>query len=141
MKRFAFLFIWINLVFLALPGFGQEKNKPSLKAKSLNKEIIGVWALVSKATDIPLSNNRLKFIIDGHWSLTQADSITKVTTVHHGGTYTLKGDSYSEKVEYANANTARFIESVAKFNIKIDKDIIYLTGIDNPWNEIWKRIK
>ncbi|MFD2933802.1 hypothetical protein [Spirosoma flavum] len=133
------LFTGLVLCVLTTPVLSQSKTvRPR---SSLSKDIIGVWALVDKSTSKVSAGNRLKLIVDRHWSLTQADSVSHVTTVHHGGTYTLTDSIYSERVEYANPNTARYIDTIAKFSIQIKGNSMYLKGIDNPWNEIWKRIR
>jgi hypothetical protein len=75
------------------------------------------------------------------WSITQTDPQTSVTIFHHGGTYTLKGDEYIEKVEYANENTKSYIGNVNRFRIKFEGDTFSQIGIENPWKEIWQRVK
>ncbi|GAB3900400.1 hypothetical protein [Spirosoma agri] len=105
------------------------------------KDIVGVWALVNKVTDTPISGSRLKFILDNRWSLTQADTTTGAVIYHHGGSYTYDGKIYTEQVEFANPNTASYVRSTAKFTVQIDDTIMTLIGIDNPWNEIWVRLK
>lgn len=73
--------------------------------------------------------------------MTQADTMSHVTMFHHGGSYTLADSTYSEKVEYANSNTASYIGTTNLFSVRINKNIMYLKGIDNPWNEVWKRVR
>ena len=64
-----------------------------------------------------------------------------MTIFHHGGTYTLNGDEYVETVEYANESTKELIKQTFKFTIKIEGDTLTQTGIGNPYNEVWKRVK
>lgn len=59
---------------------------------------------------------------------------------HHGGTYTLTGNEYSETVQYANSSTKNLIGNTFKFTIKVEGDALTLIGIENPWNEVWKRL-
>ena len=136
--RIVVFLMLVGALFISSSSFAQSKMT---KTPSYSKTIMGVWALVDKVTDVPTAGSRLKFILDGHWTLTQNDSTTGLVAFHHGGSYTLEGKTYTEHVEYANSNTASYIKSTAKFNIQIQDNIMTLTGIGNPWNEIWKRIK
>ena len=62
---------------------------------------------------------------------------------HHGGTYALSDDTYTETVDYANESTAFLIKKTLKFKIKIDGDTYTQTALspDNPFTEVWKRAK
>lgn len=124
---------------LATPGLSQAKK--ARPRSTLSKEIIGVWALLDKPTGTVSAGSRLKFIMDGHWSMTQADSMSHVTVFHHGGIYTLADSTYREIVGYANTNTAGYIGTETTFLIRIQGDRMHLTGIGNPWNEVWKRLR
>lgn len=124
---------------LSIAAFSQSKTvRPKA---NLSKEIIGVWALVDKPTDTASAGSRLKFIVNGHWSMTQADTMSHVTTFHHGGSYTLADSTYSETIGYANNNTANYIGSTTVFSVRIKGNTLYLKGIGNPWNEVWKRLR
>ena len=46
-----------------------------------------------------------------------------------------------ETVEYANESTKELIKQTFKFTIKIEGDTLTQTGIGNPYNEVWKRVK
>jgi hypothetical protein len=50
-----------------------------------------------------------------HWLVTQPEPETGKVVFHHGGTYTLDGDSYVETIEYATENTADQIKKTYKF--------------------------
>jgi hypothetical protein len=119
--------------------FGQ--SKPARIKTNLANEIGGVWALVDKPTDIASPKSRLKFIINGYWGMTQADTMSHVTTFHHGGRYTLADSTYRETIDYATGNTASYIGTTTVFSIQIKGNTMYLTGVGNPWNEIWKRLQ
>jgi hypothetical protein len=123
----------------------QEKPAtPGEKQSPLAKALLGTWILAGAPGDsgeAPASGGRLKFCTGRHWMITQADPQTGVTIYHHGGSYTLNGNEYAETVEYANENTKELIKQTFKFTIKIDGDMLTQTGIDNPFNEVWKRAK
>ena len=98
--------------------------------------IQGAWQL-----SFPDGSRRIKFISDGQWTITQANPKTGAVVFHHGGSYTLDGNTYIEKVEFANPSTAGLIGNEHKFEVTIEGDTIHQKGIGNPWTEDWKRIK
>jgi len=97
--------------------------------------IQGAWSL-----SLPNGAKRIKFIADGQWTITQADPATGAVVFHHGGTYTLDGGTYIEKVEFANSSTTGLIGKEHKFELTIEGNVIHQKGIGNPWTEDWKRI-
>jgi beta-lactamase regulating signal transducer with metallopeptidase domain len=109
------------------------------------KDLVGTWLLVGEngAVSNPSGRlSRLKFITETHWTITQADKKTRVVIFHGGGTYTLDGNRYVEKVEFANEINSEGLGKKAIFEIKLDGDILHLHGIEGtPWQEDWKRIK
>ena len=148
----------------------QDKETPSSSAASkLAKDLIGTWVLVGTPDEVseppaagleivkeedgddeetpdevgepPAAGWRLKFFTGRHWLITQADPKTGVVIYHHGGTYTLDGDEYAEKIEYANKNTESLIKQTLKFKIKVERDTYTQIGVGNSYNEVWKRLK
>jgi thiol-disulfide isomerase/thioredoxin len=106
----------------------------------LAKDLIGTWVLVGEPGNADeIAGSRLKFLTGRYWTITEADPTTGLTIYHHGGTYTLEGDKYTETVEYANPSTSNLINQSFQFAIKIDGDTLTQTGIGNPWTEKWKR--
>jgi hypothetical protein len=121
----------------------EDNAAVAAQTSPLSKRFVGTWILVGKPGKVgeaPASGGRLKFLTGSHWTVTQADPETGVTVFHHGGTYSLEGDQYTETVEYANQNTAELLKKTFKFTIKIEGDTMTQTGIGNPWTEVWKRL-
>jgi hypothetical protein len=123
----------------------QDKETPSSSAASkLAKDLIGTWILVGAPDEVgepPAAGGRLKFFTGKHWTITQADPKTRVVLYHHGGTYTLDGDEYVEKIKYATKETEQLINQTFKFKIKLERDTYTQIGIGNPYTEVWKRLK
>lgn len=120
-----------------------KRLKPQGSLSSpLAQSLTGTWAYLGKPgeTNAVPQTNRLKFCAGGYWCDTEMDQKTGVVVVHHGGYYSLKGDKYVETCQYANPTTMDLIGEEVKFNIKIEGDRLTLTGINNPWNEVWKRL-
>ncbi len=114
------------------------------EASNLAKELIGTWALAGTPGDEkepPAKGGRFKFISNKNWIITEADPENGVVVFHHGGTFTLDGDKYNEKVDYANESTKEMIGTTFHFKIKVEGDTLTQEGIDNSFNEVWKRVK
>src|SRR5262245_46833387 len=128
-------------------GAGDESPKKGTEPAKLAKDLVGTWVLVGtpeKVGDPPASGGRLKFITGKHWCITEADPTTGKVVFHHGGTYTLDGDTYAETVAYANENTAGLINKTFKFKVKVEGDTYTQIAAeeDNPFKgEVWKRAK
>jgi hypothetical protein len=141
----------VMTIFLAsalVPPVGADDRAPKGKPEptKLAKELVGAWVLAGtpdKIEEPPASGGRIKFFSGGHWNITQADPKTGKVIFHHGGTYTLEGDTYTETIQYANENTAELIGKTFKFKVKVDGDAYTQTAVgeDNPFTEAWKRAK
>lgn len=127
-------------------GAGAQPPKGAAEPAKLAKELVGTWVLVgtpNKVGDPPEAGGRLKFFTGRHWAITEADPKTGKVVFHHGGTYTLDGDTYTETIEYAGESTAQYIKKTFKFKVKVDADTYTQTAVggDNPFSEVWKRAK
>lgn len=135
-----------TLTSLGMDNPWQEVWKRLQPRKSISsplaKSLTGTWAYAGKPGETNLIPNmtRLKFCAGGYWCDTEMDSKTGVVVIHHGGYYSLKGNKYVETCQYANPTTMNLIGQDAKFDVTIEGDTLTLKGIDNPWNEVWKRL-
>lgn len=114
------------------------------ETSKLSKDLIGTWALAGTPGDEKepaTKGGRFKFISNKSWTITEADPETGVVIFHHGGTFTLDGDKYTESIVYANESTKDMIGTTLHFKIKVDGDKLTQEGIDNSFNEVWKRVK
>ncbi len=129
-----------------LPVRAEDKPaKGGAEPDKLAKAMVGTWVLVGRPGQVGVvpAAGGLKFFTGKHWCVTQADAGTGKVTRHHGGTYALEGDAYTETVEYASENSAGLLKKVFKFKIKLEDDTLTQVGVgdDNPYNEVWKRAK
>src|SRR5262245_58594768 len=92
-----------------------EPSKPADNEK-LAKDLIGAWTLAEAERPGNPSgiNTRLRYFTGTHWMITQPDPQTGEVVFHHGGRYTLDGDTLSGKIDFANANTASLIGKTHK---------------------------
>ena len=129
------------------PSAGADSISPPLivlQPSQLKGDLIGAWVLAGtpdKPADPPKSGGRIKFFTGQNWCITQAEPETGKVTFHHGGTYTLAGDELRTTIEYAIERSADSIKQTRRFKIKVDQDTYTQIGIDNPYNEVWRRIK
>jgi hypothetical protein len=119
-----------------------QRLKPADSKAAALARLNGTWVYAGKPgeTNAAVDDHRLKFCADGYWCDTGTDTKTGVVVIHHGGTYTLKGDRYVETCKYANPITMELIGRDVEFDIKIEGDTLTMKGIGNPWNEVWKRL-
>jgi len=118
-------------------GVGAVDEQP----ESLQSRMLGVWVLSGKpgAEIEPKPGARLKFFALGHWAITECDSETGKVIYHHGGTYTLEGDKYTEKLTYASKSSETMIGSEFKFKISVENGKYTQIGDGNPFDEVWSR--
>lgn len=116
----------------------QESPAPASKeaAKPAAPNITGVW----RNTEAGGGKSAWKFIQDGFWSLTE-QSANGFVTIHHGGTFTLEGDVYSETVLWAGDVTRGMIGKTNKFQVSIDGDTCKIKGLNNNFGGTWIRVK
>jgi hypothetical protein len=106
--------------------------------------MIGTWVLAGtpeKVEEPPARGGRYKFFTGKHWCVSQADPDSGEVIYHHGGTYTLDGDTYEETILYSTANNAALIKQTFTFKVKVEGDTYTQIGVGNPYNEVWKRAK
>jgi hypothetical protein len=124
-------------------------DKPAAEAagqgpSKLARDLIGTWVLAGTPDNVeepPANGGRYKFFTGKHWCVTQADPDSGQIIYHHGGTYTLDGDTYEETILYSTANNAELIKQRFTFKIKVEGDTYTQIGVGNPYNEVWKRAK
>ncbi len=110
----------------------------------LADRLIGTWVLVGtpeKVGEVPKAGGRLKFFTGKCWCITQADPATGKVRFHHGGTYSLDGNKMTSVVDYAGESTEFRLNTTSNFEIKVDGDTYTQIGLDNPYTEVWKRVK
>jgi len=146
-RRFAVAFLSALAVALAAAKQGRllAGDKPAAESSSnLAKELIGTWVQAGtpeKVEEPPAEGGSFKFFTGKHWSVTQVDPGSGEVRRHHGGTYTLDGENYEETVLYATKDTADQIKKKFKFKVKVEGNTYTQIGVDNPYNEVWKRAK
>jgi beta-lactamase regulating signal transducer with metallopeptidase domain len=105
------------------------------------RKMTGLWIRTQSDLTDSTSGTTLKFITPTDWCFTESDAKTGVVTFHFGGTCAFDGNEYDESVKYSNPGTMHMIGEENRFTSKLDGNTLTTTGIGNPWNEVWKRVK
>ena len=128
----------------ALLAADDKKADKGATPSQLARDLIGTWILAgtpNRFDERPSAKGPFKFFTGRYWTFTQADPATGKVVYHHGGTYTIDGDNYTETINYANESTAHMIGQTLRFKLKIEGDTLSQTGIGNPYAQVWKRAK
>lgn len=132
----------VGAVSLAFSADAADEKKPGKAPSDLHKQMIGAWKVVSNADGTPLEagfEGQIKFIGEKNWVAVGTDPNTKKVTFTLGGTYTLEGDKYVEKIEFANDLAAEMVGQKVEFKVKIDGDKFTQIGVGNPYSQTFKR--
>lgn len=119
--------------------------------KSSAIHLNGTWALVSgttitkgvsTVTDYTKSQQMIKIINDTHFAFLKHDLNTKKDSSNHfdagGGSYTLKGDQYTEHLDfYADKN---WEAKTFNFTVKLKGDTLIQQGVEKVENENIDRV-
>ena len=125
-------------------GIAKEKEPPK-------NPLLGSWELVrfkygdGEFTDFPKARRRLKLITDTHWSWVEYSTDgAKEVKAGAGGPYTLKGEIYTETIEFATGDMVRFLDATHPFKFRVEGDKCFVSGtLANRLKieDIWQRVK
>lgn len=150
MKKIRSIFLITVIVLIALltaGGIQKDKSKPHTGDISLQ----GTWKLelykygtgTSEFKNRPENLKRIKLITDTHFIWITIDTATGRISEAAGGRYTVNGNAYTESIDYGY-NMETYIGTKCTYNIKIEEDILFLSGDLGRFGkieEIWRRIK
>lgn len=120
-------------------------NPTASAAQSPADDLTGAWILVGTPDHVgkaPSAGGRIKLFTGTHWCVSQAEPKTGVVLFHHGGTYGVSGNTFHANLNFANPSTMELIgKTNGNFTFKVEGDTLTSIGVDNPWKEVWKRLK
>lgn len=112
----------------------------------LKSKMVGTWQLLNKNTmqvDTLFDGNnqvRYKLITPTNFMVTEVKNDMKVLYGAFFGTYTLEKDVYTEYLNSTGMGYGFYLGQVNRFKVRIKGDLMYIQGIGNPWDEVWKRV-
>ena len=133
---------------LSLGGLGTVGNSAD-DLREDGPDITGVWKLygqmdadgtVTQLSGEAAQRTALKFFMSGRWCVTFADPDGQLLH-HHGGTYKLDGNEYSESIEFTGRSSRALLNKTLHFEVDVEGDTFTQIGLDNPYSEVWKRVK
>jgi hypothetical protein len=148
MKRIIAAFALVFIVMVAVAGIMQAKD--TKKEKQLRSRLIGTWIQISMKVDgidrsTPRDLATYKHITPVGFIWLSHDRITGRISRAAGGTYTLSGNVYTEKIEYGIGSQYEVIRnSQPSFTATVDGDKWYHKGSlanGQTIDEIWERLK
>jgi hypothetical protein len=134
------------MLLMTLPALmGQPKT-----AKADNSPL-GTWQLVStkygdatEFTDYPPERRRIKMITATHFTWVDYAVDTRKVGTMAGGTYTLKGNAYTETIEFAGDGMDSYAGQKQIMTITVDGDKLFQSGQLSSGLKIeenWRRVK
>ena len=121
----------------------------SVKAQQQPSDILGTWKLVSYKygeSDIKFATDsfqRIKLITPTYFTWIHYSNKDKMVSEMAGGTYTLTGGDYVEKIGFGGYTMKSYIDKEQVFKVKIEGGKMYIFGVmtDNQRiEEIWEKI-
>lgn len=118
-------------------------------SKHSKSSIEGAWELVSgeiggQAETFQEGTKQRKLICSNHFVWVIFDTKGKPSYTG-GGTYILRGNSYSEHIQFMNVNAAeKYIGKDQPFTVRVDGDTLTQTGSlsdGQKLSETWKRVQ
>jgi hypothetical protein len=119
-------------------------ESPKTPNARLAQEMIGTWVHVGSpghVRPVPESGGRFKTRDGGHWNLTVVEPNTGLVTENFGGTYTMAGDEYVETQRYGTEQWLQDNGKSWRFRVTVEGDTMTQYGLDNPFTEVWKRVR
>jgi hypothetical protein len=114
--------------------------------------LVGTWELSSfkyggmqpNFSTPPAGRRRLKLFTETHFTWVEFDTATKKIKSVAGGTWSLKGDTYTESNDWMDASMASYLASKNTFTIRMEGDKFHQSGsLANGMKieEVWQRVK
>ncbi len=139
-----------TLAFILVFSFSSFTEATSSVKNSYSKtDIQGTWKLVSynyrggnslqKASS---QTDRIKFIKNNSFYWIDIKNENNEVEDSAGGIYDLEGNSYNEFIEFGGTGMKDYTNNEQKFTIKIDNEIMYLSGVlssGQKIKEVWVR--
>ena len=133
------LLVFAIAVAALFPGLSQTDGSPEQKS-----QLDGTWELVS-GQSLPKGARDIKIISGGHFIFVAYDTEKGKPLYTGGGTYILRGSSWTEHVDFASDEiSAGLVGKDQPFTVKMGGDVFTQTGTlsnGKGLSETWKRVK
>lgn len=145
MNKSAVLFFLLVTTCIVILFLGLSSNSFNKVSKD---DLIGTWQICNRST------GQLDTCYGGHYGLIRYKIITpakfmnvdilpgkKIMFGAFSGAYDIRMDVYTESIELTGPYYDRYLGQKNDFKITLQGDILYIKGINNPFDEMWRRVK
>ena len=149
MNRKLLIFMMTVLLASASQLTGDCQVKVSLSGNP-NSSHLGTWRLASYKysasgdfVKVPESNQHIKLITETHFMWAETDLATGKVSCMAGGTYTLKGNTYTESIDFG-IEMNNYLRRNQNFTLLAEGDLLFLSGVLSDGyhvEEVWQRVK
>jgi hypothetical protein len=108
-------------------------------AKPLKEQLLGTWE-----RELPQGFKQIKHVTQSHFTWIIYNRDDKASVADAGGTWSVRNDSYTERIEFASESHKELRGKEYTFTSKVKGDqwsVMAVPGSDIDVNEVWKRAK
>ena len=123
--------------------FSQNVTKSKSQKLDIQNRIDGTWQMCNADSTVNYNDGLVSYKIysKGNYVLSQVFMGTNNIALAFWGIYSLENNVWDETITYTTSNVSSISGKHYLFKIKLDKDYLVINGINNQFNELWKRIK
>lgn len=142
-KKLKILSVPVILVCIVLFTMSYNANAQS----RIQKKLIGTWQLCNPDSIVAKNvyNKRdiakYKIITKETFMLSDFTPDRKIVFNSFWGTYTVEKGVYTEFIQYTTPGYRNLFGEMNSFEVEIKKDFMFIKGINNDSDEIWKKVK
>jgi len=115
----------------------------SAQTSSIDKtKLIGIWQQCdSVGNPVPTVSGftEYKLLTPESFTVLKVNKETGVFVGIFFGSYSLENDTYTETLTYATPQLISIKGTKNLFYIDLKNDLLYISGINNPYKQIWKK--
>lgn len=120
------------------------------EAPKTSGSLLGTWQLSSfkygarPDSTLPAGRRRVKLFTETHFTWVEFDTASKKVESVAGGTWTLKGDTYTESTEWVDPSMVAYVGSKNTFTVRVEGDKFNQSGLLSNGlkiEEVWQRVK
>nr|WP_321408891.1 hypothetical protein [uncultured Carboxylicivirga sp.] len=144
MKNFILkTFVLFACLQFSSPLFSQNDTISNVQQLDLQNKLDGMWQMCNADSTVNYSNGLVSYKIysKGTYALAKVIKDSNNIALSFFGVYSLENDIYDETPTYTTPNVSSVSGKHFLFKLKIDNDYLVITGINNGFNELWKRVK
>lgn len=126
---------------------GCSSSKSINENRDYTQDFIGTWQIASSDGKIDTNlygksnETSLKIFSNKDFSVHSIHLVNRKVLKSFVGTYTVDKESITEYIEYKSDGYPRISSQIYRYKYRIENGLLYITGIDNQFSEVWKKIK